>query len=56
MQASLEAESKGKADAIKQKKKLEEDVNELEVQLDHSNRTNADLHKQIKRLQQQVDV
>ncbi len=56
MQASLEAESKGKADAIRQKKKLEEDINELEVQLDHSNRSNADLIKQIKRLQQQVDV
>jgi hypothetical protein len=56
MQASLEAESKGKADAIRQKKKLEEDINELEVQLDHSNRSNADLIKQIKRSQQQVDV
>ena len=56
MQASLEAESKGKAEAIRQKKKLEEDINELEVQLDHSNRSNADLQKQVKRVQQQVDV
>ena len=31
MQASLDAESKGKADCIKQKKKLENDINELEV-------------------------
>ena len=56
MQASLEAESKGKAEAVKQKKKLEGDINELEVQLDHSNRTNADLQKQIKKLQQQMAV
>ncbi len=56
MQASLDAESKGKAEAIKQKKKLEEDINELEIQLDHSNRTNADLQKQVKRVQQQVEV
>ncbi len=56
MQASLEAESKGKAEAIKQKKKLEGDINELEVQLDHSNRTNADLQKQIKKIQQQMAV
>ena len=56
MQASLEAESKGKAEAIKNKKKLESDINELEVQLDHSNRTNADLQKQIKKLQQQMGV
>ena len=56
MQASLEAESKGKAEAIKQKKKLEGDIKELEVQLDHSNRTNADLQKQIKKIQQQMAV
>lgn len=31
MQASLDAEAKGKADCIKQKKKLEGDINELEV-------------------------
>jgi hypothetical protein len=56
MQASLEAESKGKADAIKQKKKLEGDINELEVSLDHSNRTNADLQKSVKKLQQNISV
>ena len=56
MQASLEAESKGKAEALRQKKKLESDINELEIQLDHSNRSNADLQKQIKKLQQQIGV
>ncbi len=56
MQASLEAESKGKAEAIKQKKKLEGDINELEVALDHSNRSNADLQKSMKKLQQNISV
>ncbi len=32
MQASLEAEARGKADALRSKKKLESDINELEVQ------------------------
>ena len=35
---------------IKQKKKLEGDINELEIELDHSNRANADLQKLIKKL------
>ncbi len=56
MQASLEAESKGKNEAIRLKKKLEGDINELEVQLDHSNRSNSDLQKSVKRIQQQLDV
>ena len=56
MQASLEGESKGKNEALRLKKKLEGDVNELEVQLDHSNRNNADLQKQVKKFQQQLDV
>jgi len=51
MQASLEAESRAKAEALKQKKKLESDINELEVSLDQANRTNADLQKALKRLQ-----
>merc|ERR1719339_814890 len=47
MQASLEAESKGKADALRAKKKLESDINELEIALDHSNKSNSDLQKHI---------
>ncbi|ODM91980.1 Myosin heavy chain, muscle [Orchesella cincta] len=42
MQASLEAESKGKIEALRIKKKLETDINELEIALDHSNKTNAE--------------
>ncbi|CAL4159659.1 unnamed protein product, partial [Meganyctiphanes norvegica] len=50
MQASLEAESKGKADALRAKKKLEADINELEISLDHANKSNSDLQKHIKKL------
>ena len=38
MQASLEAEAKGRAEALRMKKKLEADINELEVALDHANK------------------
>uniref|UniRef100_A0A4Y0ARL8 Myosin motor domain-containing protein n=1 Tax=Anopheles funestus TaxID=62324 RepID=A0A4Y0ARL8_ANOFN len=41
MQASLEAEAKGKAEALRMKKKLEADINELEIALDHANKANA---------------
>ncbi|XP_042212117.1 myosin heavy chain, muscle-like isoform X1 [Homarus americanus] len=51
MQSSLEAEAKGKAEALRQKKKLETDISELEVALDHSNKANSDLQKYIKKLQ-----
>merc|ERR1711970_1407925 len=47
MQASLEAEAKGKAEALRMKKKLESDINELEIALDHSNKANSDLQKHI---------
>merc|ERR1712055_1135677 len=50
MQASLEVEAKQKADAYKDKKKLEADINELEISLDHSNKANSDLQKHIKKL------
>ncbi|CAF3425009.1 unnamed protein product [Rotaria sp. Silwood1] len=51
MQASLEAETRSKAEALKQKKKLESDINELEVALDHANRSNSDLQKTLKKIQ-----
>merc|ERR1719412_1943529 len=51
MQASLEAETKAKAEALRIKKKLESDINELEIALDHSNKANAEAHKSIKRYQ-----
>ena len=56
MQASLEVETKGKAEALRLKKKLEGEVNELEIQLDASNRNGAEAIKTIKKLQQQLKV
>merc|ERR1719266_292415 len=54
MQASLEAESRAKAEALRIKKKLEADINELEIALDHANKANAEAHKGIKRFQGQL--
>merc|ERR1711963_131492 len=51
MQASLEAESRAKAEALRIKKKLESDINELEIALDHANKANAEGQKAIKRYQ-----
>ena len=52
MQASLEAEIKGKTEAIRQKKKLESGINEIEIALDNSNRFNVELQKSNKKLQE----
>ena len=38
MQATLEAETRGRSEALRMKKKLESDINELEIALDHSNK------------------
>lgn len=51
MQASLDAETKSKNDCIKQKKKLESDINQLEVSLNATNKQLTDLQKTNKRLQ-----
>ena len=52
MHASLEAETRSKADALKQKKKLETDINQLEIAVDHANGSNVDLQKTLKKSQQ----
>lgn len=54
MQASLEAEARGKAEALRSKKKLEQDINELEVAVDTANRSKAESDKIIKKLQTQI--
>ena len=54
MQASLEAETRSKAEALRIKKKLETDINELEIALDHANKANVEAHKTIKRHQNQL--
>merc|ERR1711936_46369 len=52
--ASLEAEQRAKADALRVKKKLEGEINELEIWLDHANKANNEGLKAIKRYQGQL--
>ena len=52
--ASLEAEQRAKSEALRIKKKLESDINELEIALDHANKANAEGQKAIKRYQGQL--
>ena len=54
IQASLEAESRAKQEALRIKKKLESDINNLEIALDHANKANSEAHKSIKRYQGQL--
>merc|ERR1712172_281691 len=53
MRASLESEQRAKAEALRIKKKLEGDINELEIALDHANKANSEAQKAIKRYQGQ---
>merc|ERR1719220_987147 len=53
MQASLESEQRAKAEVLRIKKKLEGDINELEIALDHANKANSEAQKAIKRYQSQ---
>merc|ERR1719357_742722 len=52
--ASLETEQKAKAEALRIKKKIEGDINELEIALDHANKANMEAQKSIKRYQGQL--
>merc|ERR1719511_550317 len=52
--ASLEAEQRAKAEALRIKKKLEGEINELEIGLDSANKANSEGLKAIKRYQGQL--
>ena len=54
MQASLEAEQRAKAESLRIKKKLEGEINELEIALDHANKANSEAQKSIKRYQVKI--
>ena len=45
----METEQKAKAEALRVKKKLEGDINEFEIALDHANKANNEALKSIKR-------
>merc|ERR1712106_435922 len=52
--ASLEAEQRAKGEALRIKKKIEGEINELEIGLDHANKANSEGLKSIKRYQGQL--
>merc|ERR1711937_638813 len=52
--ASLEAEQRAKGEALRIKRKLEGEINELEIGLDHANKANAEGLKSVKRYQTQL--
>merc|ERR1711988_535053 len=54
MQMALEAESKGKIEALRMKKKLEADVIDLHTALEHANAANAESQRQIKVIQNRL--
>merc|ERR1712121_327942 len=51
MQMALEAETKGKVEALRMKKKLDTDVIDLGVALEHANAANAESQRNIKLIQ-----
>ena len=51
VQASLESEQTAKQEGLRIKKKIEGDINELEIALDHANKANNEAGKSMKRYQ-----
>ncbi|XP_041672989.1 myosin-1B-like isoform X2 [Cheilinus undulatus] len=54
LQNTLDAETRSRNDAMRLKKKLEGDLNEMEVQLGHANRQAAESTKQLRNVQTQL--
>ena len=48
LQSSLEAETRSRNEALRLKKKMEGDLNEMEIQLSQANRQAAEAQKQLK--------
>ena len=51
MQTSLENETRAKGEAVRQKKKLDADMNELTIALEHANGSNQEAQSVIKKYQ-----
>ena len=54
MQMALEAETKGKVEALRMKKKLDSDVIDLGVALEHANAANAESQRNINLIQNNI--
>lgn len=56
MQSALDAEIRSKNDAVRIRKKMETDLNEMEIQLSHANRQAAEAQKQLRNIQAHLKV
>lgn len=56
MQASIDAEARAKNEAIRLRKKMEGDLNEMELQLNHANRQATEFQRLTRQLQAQIKV
>ena len=56
LQATLDSEVRSRNDALRIKKKMEGDLNEMEIQLSHANRQAAEAQKQLRNVQGQLKV
>ena len=56
MQSTLDSEVRSRNDALRIKKKMEGDLNEMEIQLSHANRQAAESQKQLRTVQGQLKV
>ncbi|XP_073732182.1 myosin, heavy chain 7B, cardiac muscle, beta a isoform X1 [Misgurnus anguillicaudatus] len=54
MQTTLDAEAKARNEALRVKKKMEGDLNEMEIQLNHANRSATESQKMVRNLQTQI--
>lgn len=56
LQSTLDSEARSRNEAIRLKKKMEGDLNEMEIQLSHANRHAAEATKSARGLQIQIKV
>ncbi len=56
MQSTLDSEVRSRNDAMRIKKKMEGDLNEMEIQLSHANRQASEAQKQLRNVQGQLKV
>lgn len=56
LQSTLDSEARSRNEAIRLKKKMEGDLNEMEIQLSHANRHAAEATKSTRVLQTQIKV
>ena len=56
LQSALDAETRSKNDTMRIRKKMETDLNEMEIQLSHANRQAAESQKHLRNIQAHLKV